>query len=65
MKRADIYRQLANDAFNRAAEEQGAQLMAQWKVLGVRYLELASEPKATDEDHTLSDPMPWDRLRRK
>ena len=41
MTREQEYRQLANSAFSQAAEEESAQLMAQWKILGARYLELA------------------------
>jgi hypothetical protein len=34
MKQESLYRQLADDAFKDAAEEENAQLLAQWKVLG-------------------------------
>jgi len=59
MARQQEYRQFANDAFKRAAEEESAQLMAQWKILGARYLELTQQ----DDGDTLYDPIPWDRSR--
>ena len=64
MTREQEYRQLANSAFNQAAEEESAQLMAQWKILGARYLELADQSKKIDENEAIYDPIPWDRLRR-
>jgi hypothetical protein len=62
MTREQEYRQLANSAFKHAAEEESAQLMAQWKILGARYLELADQSEKIDESDTLYDPIPWDRL---
>ena len=62
MARRQEYKQLANSAFKNAAEEESAQLMAQWKILGARYLELARQWKI-DESETIYDPIPWDRLR--
>jgi hypothetical protein len=53
MGREQEYRQLANSAFKQAAEEESAQLMAQWKILGARYLELAVQSKSIAEN----DPM--------
>jgi uncharacterized protein YxeA len=64
MTREQEYRQLANSAFSQAAEEESAQLMAQWKILGARYLELAHQSKKINENDTFYDPIPWDRLRR-
>jgi hypothetical protein len=64
MSREQEYRQLANSAFKQAAEEESAQLMAQWKILGARYLELAVQSKSIDENDPMYDPIPWDRLRR-
>jgi uncharacterized protein YxeA len=64
MTREQEYRQLANSAFSQAAEEESAQLMAQWKILGARYLELADQSKKIDENEAIYDPIPWDRLRR-
>jgi hypothetical protein len=64
MSREQEYRQLANSAFKQAAEEESAQLMAQWKILGARYLELAVQSKKIDENDPIYDPIPWDRLRR-
>jgi hypothetical protein len=45
MNREQEYRRLADNAFTRAVEEDSAQLMAQWKILGARYLELADQSK--------------------
>ena len=45
MNREQEYRLLADNAFRRAVEEDSAQLMAQWKILGARYLELADQSK--------------------
>jgi hypothetical protein len=47
----------------RASEEQNAQLRAQWKILGARYMELADQSEDIDENDMLFDPIPWDRLR--
>jgi hypothetical protein len=33
MNRQEVYRQLANNAFKHAAEEENAQLLGQWKIL--------------------------------
>jgi hypothetical protein len=64
MTREKEYWQLANSAFKNAAEEESAQIMAQWKILGSRYLELAVQSKKIDDNETIYDPIPWDRLRR-
>jgi uncharacterized protein (DUF1810 family) len=61
MNREQLYRQLANDVFRRAAEEENALLMAQWKILGGRYLELADQVNESDEKDPVYDPIPWDR----
>jgi uncharacterized protein YxeA len=63
MRREEEYKYLANSAFKHAAEEESAQLMAQWKILGARYLELAHQSKKIDGNETIYDPIPWDRLR--
>ena len=63
MARRQEYKQLASSAFERAAEEESAQLTAQWKILGARYLELAHQSKV-DETEPDYDPIPWDRMRR-
>jgi len=65
MKREQEYRHLAADLFRRAGEEQSAELIAQWKILGSRYLELADQSKKLDDNETVYDPIPWDRLRKK
>jgi hypothetical protein len=65
MKREQEYRHLADDVFKRGAEEQNAQLKAQWEILGCRYLELADQSKTIDENETVYDPIPWDRFRKK
>ena len=41
MSREGEYRQLADDMFRRAANEQNAQLEAQWKILGAKYVAIA------------------------
>jgi hypothetical protein len=57
MNREQEYRLLADDAFKRAVEEESAQLVAQWKILGARYLELADQSKNIDMNDTFNDPM--------
>jgi len=56
-----MYRQLANSVFQRASEEESVVLMAQWKILGQRYLELANQTKDTGDADALYNPIPWDR----
>ena len=63
MKREQEYWELANSAFKYAAEEESVLLMAQWKILGARYMELADQSKKIDHNETAYDPIPWDRLR--
>ena len=65
MKREQEYRHLADDVFKRGAEKQNAQLKAQWKILGSRYLELANQSKKIDENETVYDPIPWDRQKKR
>jgi hypothetical protein len=60
MNRGKVYRQLANNVFKRAGEEEAALLSAQWKILGARYLELADQE--SDEEFPVYDPIPWDRV---
>jgi hypothetical protein len=60
MNQQQVYRQLANNAFEHAAEEENAQLLAQWKILGGRWLELAAQAKTATEKDPLDDPIPWD-----
>ena len=60
MNRQHVYRHLANNAFEHAAVEENAQFLAQWKILGARWLELASQPEDTTEKDPLDDPIPWD-----
>ena len=43
MSREGEYRQLADDMFRRAANEQNAQLEAQWKILGAKYVAIAEQ----------------------
>jgi hypothetical protein len=64
MKREDEYRQLANDILQRASEEQGAILRAQWEILSASYMELADQSKKVEENDAQYDPIPWDRLQR-
>ena len=64
MKREDEYRQLASDVLQRASEEQGAILIAQWEILSASYMELADQSKKVEENDAQYDPIPWDRLRR-
>jgi len=63
MKRQEEYEQLAENVRRRAAEEQSAQLRAQWEILAARYVELADQSKKVEENDTVYDPIPWDRLR--
>jgi hypothetical protein len=63
MTREQEYRQLANSAFKHASEEESVLLMAQWKILGAKYLEIADQSKKTEDNETVYDPIPWDRLR--
>jgi hypothetical protein len=65
MKREQEYKKLADNVLKRAADEQNAQLKAEWEILAARYLELASQSKKIEENDTLFDPIPWDRLRRR
>jgi hypothetical protein len=60
MNRQQVYRQLANNAFKHAAEEENAQLLAQWKILDASWLELAGQSKNTTTKDPLEDPIPWD-----
>jgi hypothetical protein len=60
MNRQQVYRQLENNAFKHAAEEENAQLLAQWKILGARWLELETQSKTTTTKDPLEDPIPWD-----
>ena len=45
MSREGEYRQLADDMFRRAANEQNAQLEAQWKILAPNTWRLLSSPR--------------------
>ena len=63
MNRQHIYTQLANNAFEHAAEEENAQLLAQWKILGARRLELAAQSQNATKKDPLDDPIPWDHRR--
>ena len=63
MKREQEYRQLARSVLKRASEEESAVLRAQWEILGARYSELADQSKRVDENNTVYDPIPWDRIR--
>ena len=59
MNKKQAYRQLADNVFQRAAEEEEVVLSAQWRILGTRYLELASG--VSEEKDPVFDPIPWDR----
>ena len=61
MNREQMYRQLANSVFQRASEEDSVVLIAQWKILGERYLELPDLTKKTEDTDAVYDPIPWDR----
>lgn len=63
MGREQEYRHLANTVFKRASDEERLMMKAQWKVLGVQYLELASQSKKIGENDTVYDSVPWDRFR--
>ena len=64
MKHEDEYRQLASDLLQRASEEQGAVLRAQWEILSASYSELAGQSKKIEENDAQYDAIPWDRMRR-
>jgi len=49
-----------NNAFKHAAKEENAQLLAQWKILGKRWLEPAAQSKSTTTKDPLEGPIPWD-----
>ena len=63
MHREREYQQLANDMFRRASNEKSAQLVAQWKILGARYLELARQSPETGEKDALYDPVQSELLK--
>jgi hypothetical protein len=63
MNREQEYRQLADDMFRRAANEESLELVAQWKILGARYLELARQSPATHHKDTLYDPVQQELLK--
>ena len=52
MNREQEYRLSADNAFKRAVEEESAQLIVQWKILGAKYLELADQSKNIDARDT-------------
>ena len=56
MNRQHVYRHLANNAFEHASGEENAQLLAQWKILGARWLELADQSDNATETDPLNDP---------
>jgi len=57
MSREREYRQLADDMFQRANNEECAELVAQWKILGARYLELAKQSGDRSDDDVMCDPI--------
>ena len=63
MHREREYQQLANDMFRRASNEESAQLVSQWKILGARYLELARQSPETGEKDALYDPVQSELLK--
>ena len=63
MKREKEYRQLTDGALKRASKEQSALMEAQWEILGPRYTKLAEQSKKVDENTTIYDPIPWERMR--
>jgi hypothetical protein len=63
MARRQEYKILTDNAFERASDEQSAQLQAQWKILGARYFYLSKQSEKNDESPTIYDPIPWDRSR--
>ena len=63
MSREGEYRQLADDMFRRAANEQNAQLEAQWKILGVKYVAIAEQSPEADERNTFYDPVQSELLK--
>jgi hypothetical protein len=63
MHREQEYRQMANNMFRRAANEESAQLVAQWKILGASYLELARQSPEGGEKDALYDPVQSELLK--
>ena len=63
MNREQEYRQLADDMFRRAANEESAKLVAQWKILGARYLELARQSPEAGEKDAFYDPVQRELLK--
>ena len=63
MSREGEYRQLADDMFRRAASEQNAQLEAQWKILGAKYVAIAEQSPEADEKNALYDPVQSELLK--
>jgi uncharacterized protein (DUF1810 family) len=55
MTREQEYWQSADNAFGHAAEEESAHLMAQWKILGARYLELTNQSNQIANKETISN----------
>ena len=64
MSREEEYRQLADDMFRRAANEESAQLEAQWKILGAKYVAIAEQSPEADEKNALYDPVQSELLKR-
>ena len=64
MSREGEYRQLADDIFcQRAASEQNAQLEAQWKILGAKYVAISEQSPEADETNTFYDPVQSELLK--
>ena len=63
MSREGEYRQLADDMFRRAANEESAQLEAQWKILGTKYVAIAEQSPEADEKNALYDPVQSELLK--
>ena len=64
MNREREYEELADNMFRRAANEESAQLVAQWKILGARYLEIAKQSPQAGEKNTFYDPVQSELLKR-
>ena len=63
MNREREYKQLADNMFRRAANEESAQLEAQWKFLGAKYVAIAEQSPEADEKNALYDPVQSELLK--
>src|SRR5262249_51884943 len=63
MNRKRQYKQLADDMFRRASEEESVELKAQWEILGARYLEISRQSGGAGDQELADDPVQSDLLK--